>query len=57
MQTILDNFSKHVDDVNRLITFDEHVMAYAINAVETLHEQLKKNYSQVGRTREAVRRM
>ncbi len=45
MQTILDNFSKHVDDVNRLITFDEHVMAYAISAVETLHLQLKKNYS------------
>ena len=46
MQTILDNFSKHVDDVNRLITFDEHVMAYAISAVETLHLQLKENYSQ-----------
>jgi hypothetical protein len=45
VQTILDNFSKHVDDVNRLITFDEHVMAYVINAVNSLHEQLKKNYS------------
>lgn len=44
MQTILDNFSKHADDVNRLITFDEHVMAYVINAVDSLHEQLKKNY-------------
>ena len=45
MQTILDNFSKHVEDVNRLITFDEHVMAYVINAVENLHDHLKKNYS------------
>ena len=45
MQTILDNFSKHVEDVNRLITFDEHVMAYVINAVEKLHDHLKKNYS------------
>ena len=45
MQTILDNFSKHVEDVNRLITFDEHVMAYVINAVENLHNHLKKNYS------------
>lgn len=45
MQTILDNFSKHVEDVNRFITFDEHVMAYVINAVENLHDHLKKNYS------------
>ena len=45
MQTILDDFCKHVEDVNRLITFDELVMAYAINAVENLHVHLKKNYS------------
>lgn len=42
MQTILDNFSKHVEDVNRLITFDEHVMTLVINTVERLHSKLKK---------------
>ena len=42
MQTILDSFSKHAEDVNRLITFDEHVMTLVIGTVERLHSRLKK---------------
>jgi hypothetical protein len=43
VQTILDNFSKHAEDVNRLITFDEHLMGLVIASVERLHNQLKNN--------------
>ena len=42
MQTILNNFYNHVEDVNRLITFDEHVMNLVITTVERLHSKLKK---------------
>ncbi|WP_169335092.1 hypothetical protein [Thiobacillus thioparus] len=40
MRTILDNFTQHVADVNRLIEFDREVMHVAISAVEELHERL-----------------
>lgn len=40
MRTILDNFSQHVSDVDRLIAFDREVMDVAISAVEDLHYRL-----------------
>lgn len=40
MRAILDNFSQHVADVDRLIEFDREVMHVAINAVEDLHNRL-----------------
>lgn len=40
MRAILDNFSQHVADVDRLIEFDREVMHVAISAVEDLHRRL-----------------
>jgi len=40
MREILDNFSQHVADVDRLIEFDREVMHVAISAVEDLHRRL-----------------
>jgi hypothetical protein len=40
MRAILDNFSQHVADVDRLIAFDSEVMHVAISAVEDLHHRL-----------------
>jgi hypothetical protein len=40
MRAILDNFSQHVTDVDRLIAFDREVMHVAISAVEDLHLRL-----------------
>lgn len=42
MRDILNNFQKHVEDVDRLIAFDRDVMQVAIGAVEDLHNRLAK---------------
>lgn len=44
MRAILDNFTQHVGDVERLIAFDREVMQVAISAVEDLHRRLVEKH-------------